>query len=121
MLDGRDPSMEVALDGAYDEFHRAQQFWEKYSGVVDSVTDQDGKVDVRRLEEALGGRSKDVDWFIRDLHLSRAAIAIRRKALVADAAAAALADPDNPYATLRKLYEADAAQTYLDQLTGASS
>src|SRR3712207_8623680 len=64
---------------------------------------KDGKVEYRRLEERLGGKSRDLDYFVRELHLARAAIAIKRKALVADAASVALAEPGNPYTALRKL------------------
>lgn len=126
MLDGRDPSMELALKSADDEFHRAQQFLDKFRAVVDELVEDDEKVEYRRLDEALGGKTKDVGYFVRELHLSRAAIAIRRKALVADAAAVALADPGNPYTALRKfldaevheLEQADAAMVELtEQLT----
>ena len=107
ILDGHDPNLELALKSAYDEFHRSQQFLEKYNGVIDELVDEDGKVDYHRLEVALGGKTKDVDYFLREIHLARAAIAIRRKALVADAAAMALADPTNPYAALRKFLDAE--------------
>jgi len=110
MLDGRNPNMELAIKSADDEFHRAQQFLDKFGGVVDEVVDEDGKVDYHRLEEALGGKTKDVDYFLRELHLSRAAMSIRRKALVADAAAVALADPGNPYTALRKFLDAEVHQ-----------
>lgn len=110
MLDGHNPSLELALKSAYDEFHRSQQFLEKHRGVIDELVDDDGKVDYRRLEETLGGKAKEVDHFIRELHLARAAIAIRRKAMVADAAAVALADPTNPYAALRRFLESQVHQ-----------
>lgn len=110
MLDGHNPNLELALKSAYDEFHRSQQFLDKFRGVIDELVEEDGKVDYHRLEEALGGKSKDVDYFLRELHLSRAAIAIRRKALVADAAAVALADPSNPYTALRKFLDAEVHQ-----------
>jgi hypothetical protein len=103
ILDGHNPSLELALKSADDEFHRADQFLEKYRGVVDELVDEDGKVDYRRLEDALGGKAKELDHFIRELHLARAAVAIRRKALIAEAAAVALADPGNPYTALRIL------------------
>ena len=108
MLDGRSPQLELALKSADDEFHRSKQFLDSFHGVIDGLVEEDGKVDYRRLEEALGGKSKDVDHFVRDLHLSRAAIAIKRKALVADAASVALADPSNPYTALRKHLHAQA-------------
>ncbi|MGW1774794.1 hypothetical protein [Streptomyces sp. NPDC002104] len=110
LLDGGDPHIELALKSADDEFYRSQQFLEKHRGVVDELTDEDGRIDHRRLEEALGGRTKDTDHFARELHLARAAIAIRRKAMVAHAAAVALADPGNPYAALRRLLEAQVHQ-----------
>jgi hypothetical protein len=94
--------MELAIKSADDEFHRSQQFLDKFRGVVDELVDEEGKVDYHRLEEALGNKTKDLDYFLREFHLSRAAIALRRKALVADAAAVALADPSNPYTALRK-------------------
>ncbi|MFI5696773.1 hypothetical protein ACIA58_33270 [Kribbella sp. NPDC051586] len=105
MLDGHSPNLELALKSAYDEFHRSQQFLEKYRGTVEQLVDSDGKVDYRRMEEALGGKSNNLDDFLRELHMARGAIAIRRKALVADAAAVALVDPDNPYTALRKFLD----------------
>jgi hypothetical protein len=110
MLDGRNPQMELALKSADDEFHRSTQFLDSFRGVIDRLRDEDGKVDHRRLEETLGGKAKDVDYFVRELHLARAAIAIKRKALVADAASVALADPSNPYTALRKFLDAEARQ-----------
>lgn len=110
LLDGRDPQMELALKSANDEFHRAQLFLDKFRGVVDELVEDDDRIDYRRLEEALGGKTKEVDSFIRELHLSQAAIALRRKALVADAAAVALADPGNPYTALRKYLDAEVDQ-----------
>jgi hypothetical protein len=110
MLDGHNPQLELARKSADDEFFLAQQFLEKHRGVIDQVADEDGKVDHRRLEEALGGKGKDVDNFIRELHLARAAIAIQRKAIVADAAGRALADPANPYTAFRKSMEAQARE-----------
>ncbi|WP_108933334.1 hypothetical protein [Streptomyces ardesiacus] len=106
MLDGHDPNLELALKSADDEFYRSQQFLEKHRGVIDELMDDDGRVDYRRLEETLGGEAKEVDHFVRELHLARAAIAIRRKAMVANAASVALMDPTNPYAALRKFVEA---------------
>lgn len=110
MLDGRNPHMELALKSADDEFHRSEQFLDRFRGVIDGLSDEEGRVDYRRLEETLGGKAKDVDYFVRELHLSRAAIAIKRKALVADAASVALADPSNPYTALRKFLDAEAHQ-----------
>jgi hypothetical protein len=108
VLDGRHPNLELALKSADDEFHRAQQFLHKYRGVLDALEDANGKVDFRRLEEVLGGKLKDTDYFVRELHLARVAIALRRKALIADAAAVALVDPANPYAALRRYIESQA-------------
>lgn len=110
ILDGRDPHLELALKSADDEFHRSKQFLDRFDGVIDGLVEEDGKVDVRRLEETLGGKTKDVDSFVRELHLARAAIAIKRKALVADAASHALADPSNPYTALRKFLDAEGQQ-----------
>jgi hypothetical protein len=110
MLDGQNPNLDLALKSAYDEFHRSQQFLEKFRGVIDELVDDDGKVNYRRLDEALGGKAKETDHFVQELHLARAAIAIRRKAMVADAAAIALADPTNPYAALRKFLESQVNQ-----------
>lgn len=126
MLDGRDPHMELALKSANDEFLRSKQFLDKFGGAVDTLVDAEGKVDYRRLEDTLGGKARDVDFFVRELHLSRAAIAIKRKAVIADAASVALADPTNPYTALqsflaaevRELEQADAAVAELtEQLT----
>jgi hypothetical protein len=110
MLDGHNPQIELALKSADDEFYRSQQFLEKYSDVIDGLVDDHGKVDYRRLVQALGGNTKDVNDFVRELHLARAAVAIRRKALIAHAAAVALADPDNPYTALRKFLDAQVHQ-----------
>ncbi|MFD4371828.1 hypothetical protein [Streptomyces sp. NPDC058486] len=112
MLDGRRPSLDLALalKSADDEFYRSQQFLEKHRGVVEGLVDEDGKVDYRRLEEALGSATKEEDLFFRDLDLARAAIAIRRKALIAEAAAVALVDPTNPYVALRRFLESRAHQ-----------
>lgn len=110
MLDDRNPHMELALKSADDEFHRSTQFLDRFQGVIDRLRDEDGRVDYRRLEETLGGKTKDVDYFVRELHLSRSAIALKRKALVADAASHALADPSNPYTALRKFLDAEAHQ-----------
>src|SRR3954471_197670 len=118
LLDGRNPNMELALKSADDEFHRSQQFLDKFRGVVEELVEEDGKVDYHRLEEALGGKTKDVGYFLRELHLSRAAIAIRRKALVSDAAAVALADPGNPYTALRRFLDAEVHQ--LEQADSAA-
>ena len=110
MLDGRNPHLELALKSADDEFHRSTQFLDRFRGVIEGLRDEEGRVDYRRLEETLGGKAKDVDYFVRELHLARAAIAIKRKALVADAASLALADPSNPYTALRKFLDAEAHQ-----------
>jgi hypothetical protein len=110
MLDGRNPHLELALKSADDEFHRATQFLDRFHGVIDRLREEDGKVDYRRLEEKLGGKTRDVGYFVRELHLARAAVAIKRKALVADAASVALSDPGNPYTALRKFLDAEAHQ-----------
>ncbi|MFC7279228.1 hypothetical protein ACFQS1_35150 [Paractinoplanes rhizophilus] len=110
MLDGRDPDLVPALEKASDEFFKSQQFLEEHRGVFDALTDDNGKVDYRLLEETLGGKAKETGHFFRDLHLARSALAIRRKALMADAAAHALADPANPYAAMRKRLESQAYQ-----------
>jgi hypothetical protein len=107
ILDGRNPHLELALKSADDEFHRSKQFLDSFHGAIEELVEEDDKVDYRRLEEVLGGNAKDLDYFFRELHLSRAAIAIKRKALVADAAAVALADPTNPYTALRKFLDAE--------------
>ena len=110
ILDGRNPQLELALKSADDEFHRSTLFLDRFRGVIEGLSDEEGRVDYRRLEETLGGKAKDVDSFVRELHLARAAIAIKRKALVADAASLALADPSNPYTALRKFLDAEAHQ-----------
>lgn len=110
LLDGHHPHLELALKSADDEFYRSQQFLEKYRGAVDELVDDDGKVDFRRLEEALGGKTKETDHFIRELRLAQAAIAIQRKAMVAHAAAVALADPANPYTALQRFLESQVHQ-----------
>lgn len=110
MLDGRNPNVELALKSADDEFHRSQQFLGKYRGVIEELVDGEGKVDYRRLEKALGGKTKDLDHFFRELHMARGAITIKRKALIADAASVALTDPTNPYSALRKFLDSQAHQ-----------
>jgi hypothetical protein len=110
MLDGRNPPLELALKSADDEFHRSTQFLDRFDGVIDGLVEEDGKVDVRRLEATLGGKAKDVDGFVREIHLAWAAIAIKRKALIADAASHALADPSNPYTAMRKFLDAEGQQ-----------
>ena len=122
MLDGKDSALELALHGASQEFSLAQQFLRDYDGVVERLVDAAGKIDYWRLEEALGGKDKDVDGFVRELHLAQAAIAIQRKAVIADAAARALEDPTNPYLALRSYYQQkvealDRAETTCDELT----
>lgn len=112
ILDGRNSHVELALKAADDEFHRSQQFLEKFRSVVASLVGT-GPVDYRQLEEALGGKTREVDHFVRELHLARAALAIKRKALVTDAAAAAFADPGNEYAALRRLLDTQVHQLAL--------
>lgn len=106
MLDGHQTNLELALKSADDEFHRSKQFLDGFHGTIDELVEDDGKIDVRRLEEAFGGKAKGVDDFVRQLHLARAAVAIKRKALVTDAAHVALTDPGNPYTALQKFLDA---------------
>ena len=110
MLDGHNPNLDLALKSAYDEFHRSQQFLDKHQGLIKKLVDADGKVDYRRLEELLARNREDIDSVIRELHMARGAIAIRRKALLADAAGIALADPQNPYRALRKFLDSQVHQ-----------
>jgi hypothetical protein len=122
MLDGHNTNLELALKSADDEFHRSKQFLDRFHGTIDKLVDDDGKIDARRLEEALGGKAKDVDDFVRELHLARAAVAIKRKALVTDAAHVALTDPGNPYTALQKflnaqVHELEQADSALGALT----
>ena len=119
MLDGHIPRLELALKSADDEFHRSQHFLDSFHGVVEALVEADGKVDYRRLEETLGGTTKDLGPFFRDLHLSRAAIAIKRKAIVADAASVALADPTTPYVAMRKFLDSEVQQ--LEQAEAAAA
>lgn len=95
-------------------------------GIIEKLVDGDGKVDHRNLGEALGGKTGDIDGFLREFHLARGAIAIERKALLADAASRALAYPENPHtalhrflkAQIHKLEEADGiAVAITDKLT----
>jgi hypothetical protein len=110
LLDGHGVNLEVALKSAWDEFHRSQLSLEKYRGAIEPLLDDDGRVDYRRLEEALGGKEKNVDAYFNELRLASTANAIQRKAILADAAARALADPTNPYAALRKHFESQVQQ-----------
>lgn len=109
MLDGRNPHMELALKSAIDEFHRAQETLKSLRGTIEGLVEPDGMVDYRKLEAKLGKIDK-LEYVTRELNLARGAIALRRKALVADAAAAALEDPVNPYTALRKFLDAQVDQ-----------
>ncbi|MEO3939825.1 hypothetical protein V3C41_01935 [Paenarthrobacter nicotinovorans] len=112
ILDGKLPDLDVVQQKAGEEFHKADIFLEVTWSTIQSLLKSDsasGAVDYRRLEEALGGKTKDLDHFFRELHFARAAVVLGRKALLADAAKAALADPDNPYLAFRKSLERDAA------------
>lgn len=109
ILDGHTPGLDHALKSAYDEFHRAQQFIEKYERAIQELVGPDGKVDYRELEKLIGKEGEDLDFFFH-LRMARGAVAIRRKALLADAASATFADPDNPYTALRKLLDAQSRE-----------
>lgn len=105
MLDGRNPMLELALKSADEEYLRSAMFIQKHRNVFQGLVDDDGKVDFRRLEAALGGKQKDVENFIREINLARSALVLKNKALVADAASQALAEPENAYAAYRKFLE----------------
>lgn len=112
MLDGKLPDLDVVQQSAGEEFHNADIFLEQTWSAIQSLLEPvraSRAVDYRKLEEALGGKTKDLDHFARELHFARAAVALGRKALLADAAKAALADPDNPYLAFRKALERQAA------------
>ena len=110
MLDGQTVDFESAVAKTDHEFYLARQFLRRNRNVIDGLVGSNGYVDYRKLEEALGGKTKDVDYFISQLYLARAANALRRKALLADAAAHALAEPSNQYWALRKHFESKAQQ-----------
>jgi hypothetical protein len=110
ILDGRTPRLERALKSADDEFNLAKLFLNRSRGVIDRLAEEGGRVDYRRLEETLGGKATNAGSFVRELHLSRTAIEIKRKALVAHAASLALADPSNPNTALRKFLDAEVHQ-----------
>ncbi|MFJ6157283.1 hypothetical protein ACIQF8_03240 [Pseudarthrobacter sp. NPDC092184] len=112
ILDGKLPDLDVVQQKAGEEFHKADVFFEETRSTIQSLLKSDsasGAVDYRKLEEALGGKTKDLDHFVRELHFARAAVALGRKAVLADAAKAALADPDNQYLSFRKSLERHAA------------
>ena len=109
ILDGRNPPLELALKSSYDVFHDAQLFLNQFRGVLEMLVEPDGKIDYRRLEAMLGKPIED-EHFFRELHMARGAIAIQRKALLADAASAALTDQANPYTALRKFFDSQARQ-----------
>ncbi|EFQ84809.1 hypothetical protein HMPREF0063_10150 [Aeromicrobium marinum DSM 15272] len=109
MLDGRNPHMELALKSSYDEFHRAHESLKKHQETIEMLTEPDGKIDYRKFE-AKFGKTDELDHFSRDLNLARAAVSIRRKALVADAAAVSLQDPNNPYSAMRRFFDSQAGQ-----------
>ncbi|WP_193340406.1 hypothetical protein [Pseudarthrobacter sp. AB1] len=127
MLDGKLPDLEVAQHRAGDEFERADIFLERNWSALQLLMGPDGakdSVDYRKLEETLSDKTKDLDHFVRELHFARAALALGRKALLADAARAALADPENQYLAFRKHLERRAAEvkqaeTVEAQLTAA--
>jgi hypothetical protein len=126
VLDGQVPHLEVALDRAGVEFHTAAEFLKLNWSLLQVLTEVDGAVDYRELEVALGGETRDLDHFIRELHFARVAVALGRKALLTEAASAALADPENPYLALRKFLERRAveveqAEGYEAQVTAALS
>ncbi|MEW1939494.1 hypothetical protein AB0299_00290 [Pseudarthrobacter sp. NPDC080037] len=112
MLDGQLPDLEVAKHRAGDEFETADIFlgetWAAIQSLLESAN-VSGAVDYRKLEEALGGKNRDLDHFFRHLYFARAAVVLGRKAILADAAKAALADPDNQYVAFRKSLERSAA------------
>lgn len=112
ILDGHRPDLELTLKSAYDEFHRSQQFLERYRLAIETLVEADGKVDYRRLEAAIGIEGQDQDFFWH-LHIARGAVAISRRALVTEAAALALADPNNPYTAMRKFL--DSQVEHLDE------
>jgi len=129
MLDGQVPDVEVAQQRAGEEFHKAVQFLEQNRSLLQALTKAngaDGAVDYRKLEEALGVKTKDLGHFARELHFARAAVALGKKAVLTEAASAALADPENPYLALRKSFERRAveieqAEGYEAQVTAALS
>jgi hypothetical protein len=104
------PRLERALKSADDEFNLAKLFLDRSRGVIDRLAEEGGRIDYRRLEETLGGKATNAGSFVRELHLSRTAIEIKRKALVAHAASLALADPSNPNTALRKFVDAEVHQ-----------
>ncbi|VXC11459.1 hypothetical protein [Nocardioides sp. AX2bis] len=112
ILDGHQPDLELTLKSAYDEFHRSQQFLQRYCLTIEALVESDGKVDYGRLEAEIGIEGRDHDFFWH-LHMARGAVAIRRRALVTEAAALALADPNNPYTAMRKFL--DSQVDYLDE------
>lgn len=112
ILDGNLPDLDVVQQKAGEEFHNADLFLEQTWSTIQSLLESDrtsGAVDYRKLEQALGGKTKDLDHFVRELHFARAAVALGRKALLADAAKAAIGDPDNKYIAFRKSLERHAA------------
>lgn len=107
ILDGQNPPLETALKSAYDEFHRAQVWLEKYDRVVARLIGQDGKINYKQLQSEIGG---DLNYFFLQLQMAEVALTIRQKALIADAAAQALADPANPYKAFRRFLESQSCQ-----------
>lgn len=127
ILDGQLPDLESAQQRAGEDFRLAKLFLEENWSALQALMQAegtDGALNYRKLEETLGGKTKDLDHFIRELHFARAAVALGRKALLADAAKAALADPENSYLAFRKSLERRAAEvkhaeSLEDQLTAA--
>jgi len=107
MLDGGDASLEIAYDNASREFETAKQFLNAHRELINHLMDGDGRVDYRRLDAALKAASGTVPMFFGELRLVQSALALWRKALIADAALAALADPTNPYSALRQHFEGE--------------
>ena len=114
VLDGREPVLDVALQEAGAEFHLAVMFLEKHSDALTEIlaTHAGKPIPFPVVAEALGGPTKDVDRFARELGLARASLAIQRKAILAEAATAAIADPENPYRALRQHLERESADVH---------
>ena len=93
LLDGRAPQVQHVLTKATDEFNVSKLFLDRASGGADAP--------------GSGSNPTAQGSFVRELHLSRTAIEIKRKALVAHAACLVLDDPSNPFAATQKFLNAE--------------
>lgn len=106
MLDGRpvDGTWEQVRRDAFIELHVAEQFARDSRRAAHRVI-HGSRADFKQLSNALDGALTQSGRFYADLEHARSALLLSHRAAVATAAAAALADPANPYTALRPVLE----------------